>query len=192
MGYRVVRVSLHAVSRWSRSPGCCGYISWCVFLVSGGISFFFRFLYFERTRPTASTRQPCLMYLSTGNEARSGKRGDRGRFLPLGKKASSYRGAYRVPLLLVCVYMCVTFVVFTDCESCTMPISTNPRSMEAGEYGLTRGMCFFARRLEMVAVAGLLRLSWCVQGGVIFFVCFFFRPFFLRTHTAYCKYEGTS
>ena len=64
--------------------------------------------------------------------------------------------------------------------------------MEAGEYGLTRGMCFFARRLEMVAVAGLLRLSWCVQGGVIFFVCFFFRPFFLRTHTAYCKYEGTS
>ena len=28
-------------------------------------SFFFRFLYFERTRPTASTRQPCLMHLST-------------------------------------------------------------------------------------------------------------------------------
>ena len=43
MGYRVGRVSLHAVSRWSRSPGCCGYISWCVFLVSGGISFFFSF-----------------------------------------------------------------------------------------------------------------------------------------------------
>ena len=70
MGYRVGRVSLPAVSRWSRSPGCCGYISWCVFLVSGGISFFFfRFPYFERTRPTASTRQPCLMYLSTSNEA---------------------------------------------------------------------------------------------------------------------------
>ena len=31
----------HCVSKWSRSPGCCGYISWCVFLVSGGISFFF-------------------------------------------------------------------------------------------------------------------------------------------------------
>ena len=27
VGYRVGRVSLHAVSRWSRSPGCCGYIS---------------------------------------------------------------------------------------------------------------------------------------------------------------------
>ena len=66
MVYRVGRVSLHAVSRWSRSPGCCGHISWCVFLVSGGISFFFfRFFFFERTRPTASTRQPCLMYLST-------------------------------------------------------------------------------------------------------------------------------
>ena len=35
--------------------------------MSGGISFFFHFLYFERTRPIASTRQPCLMYLSTSN-----------------------------------------------------------------------------------------------------------------------------
>ena len=38
MGYRVRRVSLNAVSRWSRSLGRCGYIWWCVFLVSGGIS----------------------------------------------------------------------------------------------------------------------------------------------------------
>ena len=42
--------------------------------------------------------------------------------------------------------------------------------MEAGEYGLTRGTCFFARRLEVVAVAGLLRLSWFVLGGVDFFM----------------------
>ena len=68
------------------------------FLVSGGISFFFRFLYFDRTRPIASTRQPCLMYLSTSNEARPRERSDRCRFLPIGQKASSYRGAYRVPL----------------------------------------------------------------------------------------------
>ena len=54
--------------------------------------------------------------------------------------------------------MCVTFVVFTDCESCTRPISTNPVSIEGGKYGLTRGACFFARRLEVVAVAGLLRI----------------------------------
>ena len=64
----------------------------------------------------------------------------------------------------------IEFVLFTDCESCTRPISTNPVSMEAGEYGLTRGACFFARRLEVVAVTGLLRLSWCVLGGVDFFV----------------------
>ena len=32
------------------------------------------------------------------NEARPRERSDRGRFLPIGKKASSYRGAYRVPL----------------------------------------------------------------------------------------------
>ena len=39
--------------------------------------------------------------------------------------------------------VCVTFVVVTDCESSTRPISTNPVSMEAVEYGLTRGTCFF-------------------------------------------------
>ena len=71
----------------------------------------------------------------------------------------------------VCVRVCDTkFVVFTDCDSCTRPISTNPVSMEAGEYGLTRGTCYFARRLEVVAVAGLLRLSRCVLGGVAFSV----------------------
>ena len=63
-----------------------------------GFPFFLRFLYFERTRPTASTRQPCLMHLSTSIEARPRERSDRGRFLPIGKKAFSYRGAYRVPL----------------------------------------------------------------------------------------------
>ena len=60
------------------------------------------------------------------------------------------------------VSVCVTFVVFTDSESCTGPISTNPASMEAGKYELTRRTCFVARRPEMVAVAGLLWLSWCV------------------------------
>ena len=64
--------------------------------------------------------------------------------------------------------------------------------MEAGEYGLTRGTCFFARRLEVVAVAGLLRLSWWVLGGVNFFVFFLSTFVFLRTHTTYCKYEATS
>ena len=54
--------------------------------------------------------------------------------------------------------MCVTFVVFTDSENCPRPISTNQVSMEAGEYGLTRGACFFARRLEVVAAADLLRI----------------------------------
>ena len=103
--------------------------------------------------------------------------------MPLGKKASSYRGAYWVPLFNLSVGMrvCVCdieFVVLTDCESCTMTISTNPVSMEAGEYGQTRGTCFFARRLEVVAFAGLLRLSWCVLGGVDFFVSSFFRLFF--------------
>ena len=74
----------------------------------------------------------------------------------------------------MCVRVCdIEFVVFTDCESCTRPISTNPGSMESGEYGLTRGTCFLACRLEVVAVAGLLWVSWCVFGGARFFRVFF-------------------
>ena len=70
----------------------------------------------------------------------------------------------------VCVRVCdIEFVVFTDCESCTRPIATNPVSMEAGECGLPPGTWFFARRLEVVAVAGLLWLSRCVFGEAGFF-----------------------
>ena len=91
-------------------------------------------------------------------------------------------GCYYLIGLSVCVCvpvsLCVTFVVFTDCESCTRPISTNPVSIQAGEYGQTRGTWFFARRLKVVAVAGLLWISWCVLGGAIFFLVFFFRFFF--------------
>ena len=111
-------------------------------------------------------------------------------FFAFRQKASSYRGAFRV-LLLVClsVCVCVTLVVVTDYKSCTRPISTNPGSMEAGEYGLTRGTCFVARRVELVAVAGLLWISWCVLGAAGFRV---FLPIFifLRTYTACCKYEA--
>ena len=52
---------------------------------------------------------------------------------------------------------------------------------EACEYGLTRGTCFFARRLELVVVAGRLWISWCVLGWADFYRFFFsflMRPFF--------------
>ena len=78
-------------------------------------------------------------------------------------------------LFSLCV--CVMFVVFNDCESCARPISTNPGSMESGEYGLTRGTCFIAWGLELHAVAGLLWISWCVLCGAdfsVFFFVFFF------------------
>ena len=93
--------------------------------------------------------------------------------------------------LSVSVCICATFVVFTDCERCARPISINPGSMEAGEYGLTRGTCFVERHLEMVAVAGLLWISSCVLGAARLFRVFFF-VFFFRTHTAWCTYEATS
>ena len=60
----------------------------------------------------------------------------------IGGKASSYRGECRRPLfhLSVCLSVCSSvayllpvcvFSDFTDCESCTGPISTNPRFTEA-------------------------------------------------------------
>ena len=96
-------------------------------------------------------RPPCLIYLSTSTGVRTG---------------CHY-------LISLSVSVCVTLVVFTDCESCTRPISTNPRSMEAGGYGLTRGTSFLVYRLELDAVAGLLWISWCVLGGADFFSAFF-------------------
>ena len=66
----------------------------------------------------------------------------------------------------------MTFVAFTDRETCARPISTNPVYMEAGEYGLTRGTWCFTRRLEVVAFAGLMWVSWCVFGGAGFFLVF--------------------
>ena len=62
--------------------------------------------------------------------------------------------------------------------------------MEAGEYGLTRRTWLFARRLEVVAVAGLPWISWCVFGWGDFFLDFFPIFFLLRTHTACCKHEA--
>ena len=63
----------------------------------------------------------------------------------------------------------------------------NPGSMEAGACGLTRGTCFIAYRLEVVAVAGLLWISWCVLSGADCFVFFFrFFSFKERTRPATC------
>ena len=62
---------------------------------------------------------------------------------------------------------------------------------EECEHGLPSGTCFIARRLEVVAVAGLL---WIYV--VVFFFSvrwdFVFISFCLvRTHTAYYKYKAT-
>ena len=108
------------------------------------------------------------------------------------KKASSYRGAYRVPLFNLsvglCVNVCVIFVIFTDCESYTRVISTNQGCMEAGEFKLTRETCFLACRVVSDAVAELLWILWCVSGATYFSVFISFYFVFLRTHTACCKY----
>ena len=78
-----------------------------------------------------------------------------------------------------------------NCDSCIRPISTHPGSVEAGVYGLTRGMSFVARHFDVVEVAGLLWISWFVLGGVDFLLFMFFSIYLVRTHTAYNKYEAS-
>ena len=58
--------------------------------------------------------------------------------------------------------------------------------MEASEYGLTRGTCFVARRLEVVVVAGLLWIYFvvCIACLVGFRVFFFRFRYFERTRPA--------
>ena len=93
------------------------WISWCALGAAGFRVFFVRFFFFfERTGPAASMRPPCLIYLSASN---TGVRTEYHYLISLSVRLSVY-------------ILCVTFVVFTDCESCTRPISTNPGSMEAG------------------------------------------------------------
>ena len=161
--------SSHAVSGWTRSPGGCGFRGafrvWRIF---------FSILFFLRT-PTACCKHEATLpnFLSTSTEARPRERSDRGHFLPLRVKSffimrpffAYIRKSLFIPgyvqgaimsLVYVSVSVCVTFVVFTHCESCSGPMFTNPGSMEAGECGLTRGTCFAVRRLELVAVAGRL------------------------------------
>ena len=55
--------------------------------------------------------------------------------------------------------------------------------MKAGEYGLARGTWVFARRLEVVAVAGLLWIQWCVLGGADFFVLYISLHFQIHSKT---------
>ena len=80
--------------------------------------------------------------------------------------------------------MCgIEFVVFTDCESCTRSISTNPVSMEAGEFWANAWDVFFRApsrcgRGRRAAVGFVVCFRWV---GISFFFRFFF---FERTRPA--------
>ena len=178
------RVSSHAVSRWSWSPGSCCFRG--VFWVRWDFVFF-PFFFFERTRPAACIRPPCIIYLSTSTGVRTWCL----NLISLSVCMSVCLSVCLPVYLPVCLCVCMCNIRrFTHCESCTRPTSTNPGPMEASEYGLTRGTCFVARRLEVLAVAGLLWIPWCILGGAEFSVFFFSICFFLRTYTACCIYEA--
>ena len=62
-------------------------------------------------------------------------------------------GCHYLNSLSVCLRMC-SIRRFYGLRELYEAGFTHTGSKEAGEYGLTRGTCFVARRLELVAVAG--------------------------------------
>ena len=150
------RVSSRAASKWLRSPGYCRFRG--VFWV-GRIFFVFFFRLFSSDAHGLLQVRGHLASFTSLLIMRS--------FFAYRQKSLFILGCVQgASISLVCLSVClcpscVTFVVFTDCESCTRPISTNPGSIGAGEYGLARGTCFVACCLEVVAVAGLLWISVC-------------------------------
>lgn len=65
---------------------------------------------------------------------------------------------------------------------------TNPASTDAGEFVLSGGACFVARRLQLSAVAVLLCILW--PGAVHLDKARFFLFCLIRTRTAYCVNEA--
>ena len=94
------------------------------------------------------------------------------------------RTGYR-SLIRLCICQSLYKFLRFYCKSCTKPTSAKPGSLEAGEYGLTRGRCFVQGRLEVVAVAMLLSILWCVLGWAdCFFVFLHSFSFCERTRPA--------
>ena len=110
------------------------WVSWCIWGAAG-----FRFFFFPNAHGPLHVIGRLASFTS---------------LLVPGSVQGSIIISLSVCLPVYCV--CATFVFLTDCERWTRPISTNPGSIEAGKYGLTRGTCFVAPRFEVVAVAGQL------------------------------------
>ena len=139
---------------------------------------------FHEARPR-EPKSPRPFFFTLGSEATEAV------FCVWGKKAPSYQGAIiKSSCLSVCLSVCVclTFVVFTDSESCTRPLSTNPGSVEAGEYGhnawdVFRGAPSRPGRGRRAAVDFTVCFGW---GGI--FCSFLFGFFFELTRPA-AKYD---
>ena len=121
-----------------------------------------------------------------------------------GKRASSWRGAYKLPVLdkTVGVSACLLFTalsvnvsyfrIISDCEGCAWTISTNLVSTDSGGLGLPCRNCFVVRSLELVPIAPLLRFRWCVLNAAGFRFIFSFFYFERALPTACIRYSYSS
>ena len=72
--------------------------------------------------------------------------------------------------MCVCVTFNSAFLLIARAVRGRFPQTSYQVSTEASQYVLTRGTWFFAHRVEVVTVAGLMWVSWCVLGGAGFFL----------------------
>ena len=164
-----------------------------------GFCFFFVFFTSKRTGPTASAREPCLMYLSTSNEASPRERSDRGRFLPLGQESLFIPGCVQGTIIyLVCLSVCLSVC---QCVCNIRRFYWLRELYEAdfhkpGFYGSGRvwaNACDVFRRAPSRGGHGrraAVDVVVCFGWGGFFFIFFIFIFVFSRTHTACCKYEA--
>ena len=108
----------------------------------GGMLFFF---FFKRTRPAASTR-PHLTSLLVMRP-----------FLAFRAKKPLHTGVRTGCHYLISLSVCMCDIRrFHRLRELYLADFHKLESIESGEYRLTRGTCVFARRLEVVAIAGLM------------------------------------
>ena len=129
-------------------------------------------------------RLPTVPYVRFYSEVRPRERSGRGHFLPLGKKASSYRGAFRVPLLNWSVCLCVCQCVHVK-HSSFLLIARAVRGRLSYSWDLWKlaSLGYRVGRVSPQDVSRLSRSPGCCEFRGVFwvgriFVAFFFSSFF--------------
>ena len=177
------KVWANAWDRFRRMPSQGGRgrraaVDFVVCFGCDGISCFCFSFFFLRTHTVCCKYEVILLHFTPLLVMRHGRRSEATvDVLAYRARKPLHAGVSTGCHFLVCLSACVTFVVFTDCESCTYVADFR----KPGTYGSgmpSQGGRGRRAAMDFVVCFGCDRIS-----------CFCFSFFFLRTHTACCKYE---